>query len=84
MTKSDDAILQVLADTGAALDLKALEVNCHMFHDRIHYNTAKRRVPMLLEAGLIERLELNERFVRITDDGRAYLKGEFTPPDLDD
>jgi len=84
MTKSDDAILEVLAETGAALSLKALEVNCQIYHNRISYNTAKRRVPRLLKAGLIRRTDENQRFVVITENGRKYLLGEYLPEELEE
>lgn len=84
MTKSDDAILEVLDYTDAALSLKAITVNCNRMNRGISYTTSKRRVPKLVEAGLVEPIEENERFYVITENGRKYLQGEHTPADLDE
>jgi len=83
MTKSDDKILDVLNETGAALSKTGLEVNSNRFGVRISYSTIENRLPKLIEAGLIKRNETNEHWYEITHDGVAYLEEGYRPPEID-
>lgn len=84
MTKSDDSILELLDDVGYALSLKGIEVNSTIEGNRIPYSTIKRRVPKLVDAKLVRTVDEQERWYLITDNGKAYLEGDHTPPDIDD
>jgi predicted transcriptional regulator len=84
MTGSDDSILEVLEETDSGLSMKGIEVNSYLLGSKISYPTIQRRVPKLVEAGLIEQIESYDKWYVITEDGSAYLEGDHTPPDLED
>ncbi|MFD1642195.1 ArsR family transcriptional regulator [Halohasta litorea] len=84
MTGSDDSILEVLEESDSALSMKGIEVNSYVLGNTIPYPTIQRRVPKLVEAGLIDQLEEYDKWYLISEDGSAYLEGEHTPPDLED
>ena len=84
MKSRDDLILETLEYTDAALSVSGIEVNTARHTSSVSSSTLYRRLPDLLDGGLIETVGPNDRFYVITDDGRAYLNGEFTPPELDD
>ncbi|MFC7079284.1 winged-helix domain-containing protein [Halorussus caseinilyticus] len=84
MTGSDDRILELLAESGVALNKKALEVNFELEGEDISYSTIKRRLPMLEEIGLVEQVRQKGSYYRITEKGRAYLTGELDASDLED
>lgn len=77
MTGADDTILEFLAETDAAFSKRGLEVNFERENIGLSYSTLKRRLPTLEEHDLVEELETEGAWYRITDKGRAYLAGEF-------
>jgi len=79
MTKSDDAILELLDECGIAIPPRAIAFNI----DNVSRPTIDRRLPKLEEAGLVERYEDPQGYTRITDRGRAYLTGEIDAEELE-
>jgi len=73
MTGSDDKILEVLADSGAAHNKRSIHVTFGLENVEISYQTIKRRLPKLVEAGLVEIVRQKGPYYRITDKGRQYL-----------
>ena len=83
MTGSDDRILELLAESGVALNKKGLQVNFELDGEKISYSTIKRRLPMLEEGGLIEQVRQKGSYYRITEKGREYLAGDLEASDLE-
>lgn len=83
MTGSDDKILELLAESGMALNKKVLQVNFELAGEEISYSTLKRRLPKLKEAGLVEQVREKGGYYRITERGEQYLAGEFDASELD-
>lgn len=77
MTGSDDKILELLADSGVALNKKAMEVNVELSDETISYSTLKRRLPKLEDAELVELVRERGGYHRITEREELYLAGEF-------
>jgi DNA-binding PadR family transcriptional regulator len=73
MTGYDDIILEVLEETGAVLNKKSIELNAELFNREISYSTIKRRMPKLVEAGLVDVYREKGPYYRITPLGRQYL-----------
>jgi repressor of nif and glnA expression len=84
MTGYDDKILEVLGETGAALSKKGIQVNAEIRGTEISYSTVKRRLPKLVDAGLVKIVRETGPYYRITDLGREYLGGDLDVADLDD
>ena len=80
MTKSDDAILELLAESGIAIPPRAIAFNIQ----NVSRPTIDRRLPKLEEAGLVKRYEDPQGYTEITDRGREYLAGELDADDLED
>jgi len=79
MTKSDDAILELLAECGIAIPPRAIAFNI----ENVSRPTIDRRLPKLEDAGLVERYDDPQGYTRITDRGRAYLAGELDADELE-
>jgi len=84
MTGSDDRILEFLAESGAAHNFQGIVNNFADNGEDISYSTVKRRIPKLVDAGLIREIEGKGRYYAITDRGRAYLAGELDVEEIDD
>ena len=82
MTKSDDRILEVLDDLGAALSMRGIEINSKILDNRVPYGTINDRLPKLIDAGLITTVDEHEQWYMISENGSAYLDGDYVPPDL--
>lgn len=82
MTDSDDKILELLEESGVALNKRGLEVNFDLRDVDISYSTIKRRLPDLVEAGLLEVVRRKGPYYRITESGREYLQGNHKPPEI--
>ncbi|WP_373190084.1 ArsR family transcriptional regulator [Halolamina sp.] len=80
MTKSDDAILELLDECGIAIPPRAIAFNI----DNVSRPTIDRRLPKLEDAGLVERYDDPQGYTRITDRGRAYLAGELDADELEE
>lgn len=81
MTGSDDKILELLGESGVALNKRGIEVNFELGDEEISYSTIKRRLPKFVEAGLVEKVEAKGLYYQITEDGRQYLAGELNVKD---
>ncbi len=79
MTKSDDAILELLDECGIAIPPRAIAFNI----ENVSRPTIDRRLPKLEEAGLVERYDDPQGYTRITKRGRAYLAGELDVDELE-
>ena len=78
MTKSDDAILELLNESGIAIPPRAIAFNI----ENVSRPTIDRRLPKLEAADLVERYDDPQGYTRITDRGRAYLAGELDGSEL--
>ena len=84
MTDADDSILELLADSGLALNKKTIHVNFEIEGISTSYSTIKRRLTKLENADLIKLVRKKGGYYSITDDGYAYLNEKYRPPDLED
>ncbi|ELZ39611.1 hypothetical protein [Halorubrum tebenquichense] len=80
MTKSDDAILELLSECGIAIPPRAIAFNIQ----NVSRPTIDRRLPKLERAGLVSRYDDPQGYTEITDRGRAYLAGEVDADDIED
>ncbi len=78
MTKSDDAILELLDETDIALPPAAISFNIDVSHP-----TVRRRLPQLLDHGLVRKADEDKGYYVITEKGRQYLAGELNVSDLE-
>lgn len=84
MTKSDDIILEYLEDTGMALPPRAISYNLQTRENAdISYSTVNRRIKILLENGLVDKLDNPKGYYSITEFGRRYLSGEADVSELE-
>ena len=79
MTKSDPAILEFFAETGVAMPPAVVSYNI----DGVSHPTVKRRLPVLVENELLEKVDDKRGYYRITDLGREYLAGDLEAEDLE-
>ena len=77
MTQGDDRILETLADSNLILSPAVIAINTEYTRNYIN-----KRVAVLLENGLIERVQ--DGYYRITEKGQKYLAGELDADDLED
>lgn len=89
MNQTDDVILEFLEDltsdgTRVALPPTAIWMNVNQQMGAIDRapNTISRRVKKLNEMGLVECIDEERGYYRITDKGLAYLEGELEAEDL--
>ena len=80
MTKSDDAILELLEESNLTIPPMAIAFNI----ENVSRPTVDRRLPKLEKAGLVKRYDDPQGYTEITDRGRAYLVGELNVEDLED
>lgn len=80
MTRSDDAILELLDDAGIAVPPTAIAFNI----ENVSQPTVDRRLPKLEKAGLVKRYEEPQGYTEITEKGQRYLRGEISASDLPD
>jgi DNA-binding MarR family transcriptional regulator len=79
MTKSDDAILELLGDAGIAIPPTAIAFNI----ENVSRPTVDRRLPKLEAAGLVKRYDDPKGYTEITEKGRKYLSGDLKSSDLE-
>ena len=79
MTRSDDAILELLNEAGIAIPPTAIAFNI----DNVSRPTVDRRLPKLESAGLIKRYEEPRGYTEISENGRRYLSGDVDASDLE-
>ena len=80
MTKSDPAILSLLDE--AELDLPPAVIAHNI--EGVSHPTVNRRLPVLLEHDLVEKVDERKGYYAISDRGRAYLAGELDAEDLEE
>ena len=78
MTKSDDAILELLAETNIALPPAVISFNIDVSHP-----TVRRRLPKLLKHDLVRKADEDKGYYEITEKGRKYLAGDLDTNDLE-
>lgn len=76
LTENDDHILELLGETGVALNKRGLEVNLELRDTPVSYSTIKRRVDKLDEVGFVEDIGETGSYYRISERGRRYLTGD--------
>jgi len=79
MTKSDPAILEFFAETGIAMPPAVVSYNI----SGVSHPTVKRRLPILVENGLLQKVDDSKGYYRITDRGESYLAGDLEADDLE-
>lgn len=79
MTKSDDAILELLDESNLTIPPMAIAFNI----ENVSRPTVDRRLPKLEEAGLVKRYDEPRGYTEITHKGRAYLEGDLNADDLE-
>lgn len=78
MTKSDDAILELLAETDIAIPPAVISYNIEISHP-----TVRRRLPKLLDYDLVRKASKEKGYYEITEKGRRYLVGEIDASELE-
>ena len=76
MTQGDDRILETLAESELILSPAVIAINIEYTR-----NYVNKRVAVLLENGLIERVQ--DGYYQITEKGRKYLAGDLDANDLE-
>lgn len=79
MTKSDPAILELLQESGLALPPAVVSYNIQ----GVSHPTVTRRLPILEEHEMVEKVEESKGYYAITDRGSSYLAGEIDADDLE-
>jgi len=79
MTKSDPAILEFFAETGIAMPPAVVSYNI----SGVSHPTVKRRLPILVENDLLQKVDDSKGYYRITDRGESYLAGDLEADDLE-
>lgn len=80
MTKLDPTILELLHESD--LDLPPAVISHNVAG--VSHPTVKRRLPILDEHGLVERVSEKRGYYRITERGCAYLSGGLDADDLEE
>ena len=80
MTKSDPAILEFFEETGIAMPPAVVSYNIR----GVSHPTVKRRLPILVDHELLEKVDENRGYYQISDCGVAYLEGELDAEDLEE
>lgn len=80
MTKSDPVILEFFEEHDISMPPAVVSFNI----EGISHPTVKRRMPILADRELLEKVEGRRGYYRITEYGRQYLAGELDASDLED
>lgn len=75
MTDKTDTILELLAETDAALSKRGIEINLQLRGYNLSYSTIKDHIRLAEATGLVEEVEQKGAWYTITTDGRKYLEG---------
>lgn len=84
MTESTRRILQLLENSGVALSKRGIEVNLLESGNDISYTTIKNHINLAETAGLVEVVESEGSWYKITNRGREYLAGELDADKLEE
>lgn len=79
MTKSDPAIVEFFGENQIAMPPSVVAYNI----EGVSHPTVTRRIPILVENGLLEKVEEDRGYYQITERGRAYLAGDLEKDDLE-
>jgi len=79
MTKSDPAILEFFEEQEISMPPAVVSFNIQ----GVSHPTVKRRLPVLADNGLLERVEEKRGYYRITEKGRQYLSGDLDASELE-
>ncbi len=79
MTKSDPAILELFSEAGIAIPPGVVAFNL----TGVSRSTIVRRLPVLVDHGLLEKVDEDRGYYQITERGRAYLEGQLEAGDLE-
>lgn len=82
-SKYDDPILEFLDETGSAFPPSVLHFNLtwHEIASPAH-STVKRRLRILEQHDLVEKVDEQAGYYAISEKGRSYLSGELEPEEL--
>lgn len=83
MTLKDDIILEVLSESGLPMSQKNIEMGADYLDLEVSYPTIQRRLPALVDAGLVEVYDGSGPYFVITDSGKGYLSGDFDVTDAE-
>lgn len=77
-------MVEYLDDNEVALPAKVLHENLHMYRNAtFSYRTIQRLLNESVDRGIIEIVDRNKPYYRITDRGREYVVGELDASNLD-
>lgn len=79
MSKSDPVILEVFGEAGIAMPPAVVDYNLH----GVSKATIERRLPKLVEHGLLNKVDERRGYYEITRRGRNYLRGELSAEELE-
>ncbi|MFB6188591.1 MAG: ArsR family transcriptional regulator [Halapricum sp.] len=80
MTKSDPAILEFFEENDISMPPAVVSFNI----EGVSHPTVKRRMPVLADNELLEKVEGKRGYYRLTQRGRDYLAGDLDAEDLED
>lgn len=83
MNEKDDAILEYLEETDVSEPPAVIHFNIELRGSRFSIRTLKRRLKRLRDAGLVQVDYDEGRYHSISNEGRAYLRGDLDASELD-
>lgn len=75
LNDNDDLILELLGESGVALNKRGIDVNLRLRETPVSYSTIKRRVDKLEENGFVEDVGDDGSYFRLSERGVGYLSG---------
>jgi len=75
LNDNDDLILELLGESGVALNKRGIDVNLRLRETPVSYSTIKRRVDKLEENGFVEDVGDDGSYFRLSERGVDYLSG---------
>lgn len=85
MGKYDSAILELLEDAGVAMPPKAIAFNLDYRNIASPAkSTVQRRLGILEDHDLVEKVDPTTGYYDITDRGKSYLEGKIDVKELED
>lgn len=85
MNKASEPILELLADSGLAIAPSTIVLNLDLqLDDAPSRSTVYRAFDELLEHGMIEKVDTEGTYYRITPRGERYLEEELSEQELEE